>query len=329
MLIYIADSNIQLHKEFSCMPEPIIRTEHLSRFFGTVKAVDDLSLEVPAGIVFGFLGPNGAGKTTTIHLLLGLLEPTQGQASVLGFDTRTQADDIRARIGALLEFAGLYERMTAEDNLDFYGRIYHMPAPERRARIKELLTHLDLWDRRKDQVGKWSRGMKQKLAVARALFHHPPLIFLDEPTAGFDPVAAATLRNDLASLVAREGVTVFLTTHNLTEAEKLCAQVAVIRQGKLITVGAPDELRARTGGPQAEIVGRGFTEQMLATLREQPEVAYADLNNSHLLLELRGESEMGPLVSLLVHAGAEVEEVRRGKASLEDVFLTLMEEEQR
>ncbi len=311
------------------MPESIIRTEHLSRFFGPVKAVDDLSLEVPEGIVFGFLGPNGAGKTTTIHLLLGLLEPTQGQASVLGFDTRTQADEIRARIGALLEFAGLYERMTAEDNLDLYGRIYHIPAPERRERIKELLTHLDLWDRRKDQVGKWSRGMKQKLAVARALFHHPPLIFLDEPTAGFDPLAAAALRDDLAGLVAREGVTVFLNTHNLTEAEKLCAQVGVIRQGKLVTVGSPDELRARMGGPQAEIVGRGFTEQMLATLRERPEVAHADLHNNHLVLELRGESEMGPLVSLLVHAGASVEEVRRGKASLEDVFLTLMEEEKR
>src|SRR5258708_24055193 len=148
MLIYIADSNIQLHKEFSCMPEPIIRTEHLSRFFGTVKAVDDLSLEVPAGIVFGFLGPNGAGKTTTIHLLLGLLEPTQGQASVLGFDTRTQADEIRARIGALLEFAELYERMTAAGNLDFYGRIYHMPAPEPRARLKELRTPPATLDRR-------------------------------------------------------------------------------------------------------------------------------------------------------------------------------------
>src|SRR5713101_7772557 len=326
MLIYIADSNIQLHKEFSCMPEPIIRTEHLSRFFGTVKAVDDLSLEVPAGIVFGFLGPNGAGKTTTIHLLLGLLEPTQGQASVLGFDTRTQADEIRARIGALLEFAGLYERMSAEDNLDFYGRIYHMPAAERRARIKELLTHLDLWDRREDQVGQWSRGMKQKLAVARALFHHPPLIFLDEPTAGFDP-AAATLRNDLASLVAREGVTVFLTTHNLTEAEKLCAQVGVIRQGKLLTVGNPDELRLRTGGPQAEIVGHGFNDQTLALLRERPEVANVQLHNSHLTIELRGESKIGPLVSLIVRSGAEVEEVRRGKASLEAVFLTLMEEE--
>lgn len=309
------------------MPELIIHTEHLSRSFGTVKAVDDLSLDVPAGIVFGFLGPNGAGKTTTIHLLLGLLEPTKGQARVLGFDTRNQSEAIRAHSGALLEFAGLYERMSAQDNLDLYGRIYRMSAPDREARIKELLIHLDLWERRRDQVGTWSRGMKQKLAVARALFHHPPLIFLDEPTAGFDPVAAAALRDDLASLVAREGVTVFLNTHNLAEAEKLCAQVGVIRQGKLVTVGAPDELRARTGGPQAEIVGRDFTEQMLTTLRERPEVAHAELHNSHLLLELRGESEMSPLVRLLVQAGAEVEEVRRGKASLEDVFLTLMEEE--
>ncbi len=219
--------------------------------------------------------------------------------------------------------------MSAQDNLDLHGRIYRMPAPARRARIKELLTHLDLWERRRDQVSTWSRGMKQKLAVARALFHHPPLVFLDEPTAGFDPVAAAALRDDLASLVAREGVTVFLTTHNLTEAEKLCAQVAVIRQGKLLAVGAPDELRGRLGGPQAEIVGDGFTEQMLTTLREQPEVVHAQLHNTHLLIELRGESKMGPLVRLLVQAGAEVEEVRRGKASLEDVFLTLMEEEQR
>ena len=128
------------------MPEPIIHTEHLSRFFGLgnpVKAVADLSLAVPPGIVFGFLGPNGAGKTTTIHLLLGLLEPTTGQARVLGYDTRTQAAEIRTRTGALLEFTGLYERMSAEDNLDFYGRIYHMPAPDRRARSKELLTHLD------------------------------------------------------------------------------------------------------------------------------------------------------------------------------------------
>jgi len=311
------------------MSEATIHTEHLSRSFGAVKAVDDLSLEVPAGIVFGFLGPNGAGKTTTIHLLLGLLEPTLGHARVLGFDTRTQSDAIHARCGALLEFSGLYERMSAEDNLDLYGRINLMPAVDRKARIKELLTHLDLWERRKELVGKWSRGMKQKLAVARSLIHRPPLIFLDEPTAGFDPQAAAALHNDLASLVEREGVTVFLNTHNMVEAEKLCARVGVIRQGKLLTVGSPDELRGSKGASQAEIVGDGFNEQMLNLLRARPEVAQAELQNGHLLIDLRGESKIGPLVSLIVESGGLVEEIRRGKASLEEVFLTLMEEDKR
>ena len=144
-------------------------------------------------LFLGFLGPNGAGKTTTIHLLLGLLEPTQGKARVMGFDTRSQADEIRNKSGALLEFSGLYERMSAEDNLDLYGRIYRMSGPKRKTRTKELLTHLDLWDRRKEKVDNWSRGMKQKIAIARALFHHPSLVFLDEPTAGLDPVAAAAL----------------------------------------------------------------------------------------------------------------------------------------
>jgi ABC-2 type transport system ATP-binding protein len=311
------------------MPETIIRTEHLSRSFGTVKAVDDLTLEVPTGIVFGFLGPNGAGKTTTIHLLLGLLEPTQGQASVLGFDTRTQSNAIHARCGALLEFAGLYERMTAEDNLDLYGRINRMSAPDRRTRIKELLTHLDLWDRRKELVGKWSRGMKQKLAVARSLIHRPPLVFLDEPTAGFDPQAAAALHKDLLSLVEREGVTVFLNTHNLVEAEKLCARVGVIRQGKLLTVGSPDELRGSKDATQAEIMGKGFTDQILAQLRARPEVASTELQNGHLLIELRQGNEIGPLVNLIVAVGGQIEEIRRGKASLEEVFLTLMEEDKR
>jgi ABC-2 type transport system ATP-binding protein len=311
------------------MPEPIIHTEHLSRSFGTITAVDDLSMEVPPGIVFGFLGPNGAGKTTTIHLLLGLLEPTGGSASVMGFDTRSQAAEIRARSGALLEFSGLYERMTAEDNLDLYGRIHRMPGPARKARTKELLTHLDLWDRRKEKVGKWSRGMKQKLAVARALFHHPPLIFLDEPTAGFDPVAAAALRADLASLVAREGATVFLNTHNLAEAEKLCAQVGVIRNGKLLTTGNPDDLRLRKGGHAIEIVGHDFNEGTLAMLRARPEVARAEMQNGHLLIDLSVESKAGPFVTLIVQSGGEVDDIQTTGTSLEDLFLTLMKEEEK
>jgi len=285
-------------------------------------------MDVPAGIVFGFLGPNGAGKTTTIHLLLGILEPSQGRAQVLGFDTRTQADEIRRHSGALLEFSGLYERLSAEDNLDLYGRIYHMSAPERKARAKELLTHLDLWDRRREKVGSWSRGMKQKIAIARALFHHPPLLFLDEPTAGLDPLAAAALHADLTSLVANEGVTVFLNTHNLAEAEKLCAQVGLIRNGKLLALGNPDELRLRNGGHKVEIIGRGFDEKTLTLLQARPEVRWAEIQNGRLMIDLHAESRIGPLVTLIVQSGAEVEAISRGGESLEDLFLTLMQEQE-
>ena len=309
------------------MTEIAIRIENLTRDFGPVRALDGLSLEVPVGIIFGFLGPNGAGKTTTINLLLGLLEPTDGRAEVLGFDTRTQANEVRTRTGALLEHSGIYEQLSAEDYLEFYGRVWRLPVAEREARIKELLTHMGLWERRKDRAGTWSRGMRQKLALARALLHRPPLVLLDEPTAGLDVVAAAAVRDDLESLAAREGVTVFLTTHNMAEAERLCSQVAVIREGKLVAIGHPDELRAQAGGPRVEIIGRGFNERVLQLLRARPEVAGAEVQHRHLAIDLRAETEVAPLVSLLVGAGVQVEEVRRGKASLEEVFLTLMEEE--
>ena len=309
------------------MTETAIRIENLTRDFGQVRAVDNLSLEVPSGTIFGFLGPNGSGKTTTINLLLGLLEPTSGEAEVLGYNTRTQADKVRAQTGALLEYPGLYEQLSAEDNLEFYGRVWRIPALERQARIEELLTHIGVWERRTERIAKWSRGEKQKLAMARALLHHPPLVFLDEPTAGLDVMAATALREDLADLATREGVTVFLTTHNMAEAERLCGEVAVIRQGKLVAVGHPDELRARAGGPQVEVMGGGFNDDVLSQLRARPEVATADIQNGHLAINLHEEIDVAPLVSLIVNAGVRVEEVRKGKASLEEVFLTLMEEE--
>jgi ABC-2 type transport system ATP-binding protein len=310
----------------SAMTTTAICAEALTRDFGPVRAVSNLSLEIPAGVIFGFLGPNGSGKTTTIRLLLGLLEPTQGRAEVLGCDTRTQSDAIRERCGTLLEHTGLYERFSAEDNLELFGRIWHVRDQERRARIKELLTQLGLWERRREKVAGWSRGMKQKLAVARALLHRPALIFLDEPTAGLDPMAAAALRDELAALAVREGVTVFLTTHNLTEAEKLCSQIGVIREGKLLAVGHPDELRARAASPQAEIIGRGFSEQTLAALRAQPDVMAATLQNGHLLIDLKREIEIAPLISLMVSSGAQIEEVHKSRASLEEVYLALMED---
>jgi len=310
------------------MSEIAIRTENLTRDFDTVRAVDGLSMEVPKGAVFGFLGPNGSGKTTVIRLLLGLLEPTVGRAEVLGFDTQTQAERIRERTGALLEHNGLYERLSAEDNLEFFGRIYRLSKAERQARIKELLTDLGLWERCKERVGTWSRGMKQKLAVARALLHRPALLFLDEPTAGLDPIAAAALREDLASLGTREGVTVFLTTHNLAEAERLCGLVGVIRQGKLLAVDHPDQLRTQTSGPRVEIVGRGFSEKVLALLRARPEVSAAERQNGRLSLHLCAEADVAPLINLMVNAGVEVEQVRKDKATLEEAILTMMEEEE-
>ncbi len=313
------------------MNEIAVRMENLTRDFeakeSPVRALDGLTLEVPAGTIFGFLGPNGAGKTTTIRLLLGLLEPTAGRAQVLGFDTRTQPDEVRARTGALLEHPGIYEQLSAEDNLEFYARVWRLSRAERQGRIQALLTDMGLWERRRDRAGTWSQGMKQKLALARALLHRPPLVLLDEPTAGLDVPSAAAVREDLAALAEREGTTVFLTTHNMAEAERLCSRVAVIRQGKLMAVGHPDALRARAGGPHVEIVGRGFGEDALALLRARPEVAAVEASNGRLVVDLRQEMEVAPLVSLLVGAGAEVEEVRRGKASLEEVFLTLMKEE--
>jgi ABC-2 type transport system ATP-binding protein len=309
------------------MSKTVIRTEGLSRSFGPIEAVSDVSFEVQTGTVFGFLGPNGAGKTTTIRLLLGLLEPTGGRAEVLSRDTRTQADEIRLRCGALLEHTGLYERLSARDNLEFYGRVWRIPAKQRASRIQELLSGLGLWERRMETVGSWSRGMKQKLAVARALLHRPELVFLDEPTAGLDPVAAAALREDLEGLARQQGVTVFLTTHNLNEAERLCSQVGVIRAGRLIQVGNPDDLRLQQSSNRVEVVGRGWNDQVLAELRSREEITRVELVERRLTVELNEGVDTAVLAPFLIAHGIQIDEIRKGKASLEDVFLTLMEEE--
>ena len=306
------------------MTDPAIKADGVVRDFGTVRALDHLSLEVPRGIVFGFLGPNGAGKTTAIRVFLGLVEPTAGHAAVFGFDTRAQGDDIRARSGALLEHNGLYERLTAEQNLEFTGRVWHMRAADRRARAQELLEQFGLWDRRKQAVGQWSRGMKQKLAVARAVFHRPPLVFLDEPTAGLDPVASAALRDDLEQLARGEGVTIFLTTHNLTEAERLCSLVGVIRQGKLVALGPPRDLRVGHAHPLVRITGHGMDEAIVDRVRQLAVVTGAHLLSDTLDVQLADGASPAPIVSALVAAGVEIDEVRRERPSLEEAFLELV-----
>ena len=278
---------------------PAIVCRDLTRDFGSVRALDGLNLSVPEGSIFAFLGPNGAGKTTTIHLLLGIIEPTAGSARVLGFDATKSGAEVRRRSGALLEHTGLYERLSAEENLHFYARIAHLDADEAETRVGGVLTRFGLYERRRDMVVTWSRGMKQKLAIARALVHAPELVFLDEPTAGLDPEATVALRRDIASL----GTTVFLTTHNLADVEKVATHVAVIRAGRLLDFGTPAELRRRAVRSQV-------------TIRME--------NRPPLVVELAASESIAPTVARLVGEGARIEEVRREEASLEDVFLHLV-----
>jgi len=304
-----------------------ISCNNMTRIIGDIRAVDSLSLEIPAGIVFGFLGPNGAGKTTTIRLLLGLINPTEGSAEVLGFDSRTHSQKIRNGCGALLEHSGLYERLSAEDNLEYYGRIWKLDKPQRTGRIKELLTHLGLWERKHEQIRGWSRGMKQKLAVARALLHKPSLVFLDEPTAGLDPVASSALRDDLAGIVEREGTTVFLTTHNLQEAEKFCTQVGVINKGKLLACGPPDSLCSENNTDRLVIVGHNFSSEAIDDLNKMDEIMSVSIENGRMIIQHERAAPAAPVVNLLVGKGVRIEEVRKGKASLEETFLALLQEE--
>lgn len=303
-----------------------IHTENLTCTFGALCAVDHVSLQAPSGAIFGLLGPAGAGKTTTIRLLLGLLEPTDGCATVLGYDIQTQGDRIRQHTGALLAYSGLYDRLTALDNLDFFGRIWHMSAGDRRSRAKELLNSLGLWEQRDQLVGSWDRGRRRKLSLARAVFHHPALVFIDEPTDRLSPAEAEAIWSDLDNLAARENMTVFLATRDLVEAEALCSAVAIMRQGRILEVGSLAELRARTAAPQLEIVGRGFTDQVIALVSRRPEVASALCVDNRLVLQLSGDHDTAPLVSLLVEASADIEEVHKYQPALYTAFTALTQE---
>jgi ABC-2 type transport system ATP-binding protein len=303
---------------------PAILARGLVRDFKTVRALDHVDLEVPAGIVFGFLGPNGAGKTTLIRVLLGLVTPSAGEVRVFGVDPAHDGAAVRARTGALLEHHGLYERLSAEQNLMFHARAWRLPRDEARARIAELLRGLGLWDRRTERVGTWSRGMKQKLAVARAVLHRPPLVFLDEPTAGLDPLASATLRDDIERLARDEGVTVFLTTHNLLEAERLCASVGVIRRGTLLAVGSPGELRTRRGANVIRVEARTWPTTVRDALGSHPSVRGVDEESGALRVSLHDTAATPDLVRWLVAQGLDVEAVTPERASFERVFLDLV-----
>ena len=231
----------------------MILAENLTKRFGDFKAVYAVDLNIQPGEVLALLGPNGAGKTTTLRMLSSLLIPSDGWAQVANFDIVRQADRVRASVGVLTENHGLYNRMPAADYLDFFGRLYQLPRKDRQNQIKSLLAHFGLADHMRQPLGEFSKGMRQKLALARALLHNPPVLLLDEPTSAMDPESARLVRDAIRALRSQDR-TIVVCTHNLAEAEELADKIAIIRQGQIILQGSPQELKNNTLGlPEYEI----------------------------------------------------------------------------
>jgi ABC-2 type transport system ATP-binding protein len=302
----------------------MVRAEGLGRRFGDEWAVEDVDFELRRGEVFGLLGPNGAGKTTTVRMLTALIEPTVGTASVDGFDVRTDPEAVRTRIGILTETPSLYERLTATQNLAFFGRLHELPPDVLAERIESLLRLFELWDRRGDRVGEFSKGMKQKLAIARALLHEPTVLFFDEPTSALDPEAAFIVRDAMESLKAA-GRTIVLCTHNLDEAERLCDRVAFLRR-TILRVDSPARLRSSAGLPTVEIdLAEQPAETVLAALRGVAgvhNVTAAGTTMSVVVGDARRDTP--PLVRALAAANADVLGVRVASATLESVYFDVM-----
>ncbi|MFN2182868.1 MAG: ABC transporter ATP-binding protein [Anaerolineae bacterium] len=299
-------------------------TDGLTRHFGEVVAVDHLTLEVQAGEVFGFLGHNGAGKTTTVRMLNGVLAPTSGTARVLGLAPMEQGPALRRRTGVLTETPSLDERLTGRENLEIFAALYGVPRREIAARVQELMEVFQLDNRAEEKAGDYSKGMKQRLALARALIHRPELLFLDEPTSGLDPVATRLVHDLIMHLSHDEERTVFLCTHNLDEAQKLCDRVAVLEHGKVVALGTPDELANKIGRSQRlELqVAPGDEEAVLRLLKEAPGVS-AHREDGTIVAAGAEWAAIPGLVTSLASAGVRIYRVAPQEASLEDTYFAL------
>jgi ABC-2 type transport system ATP-binding protein len=300
-----------------------IETHNLTRAFGERIAVDRLSLAIPAGSVFGFLGPNGAGKTTTVRTLAALIAPTSGTATVAGHRLGAQDHAIRRSVGILTENPGLYEKLSAKQNLVFFARLYELDLARAEAQAERYLRLLGLWERRDDAVGGFSKGMRQKLAIARALLHEPAVVFLDEPSAGLDPEAARTVRDFIKGLRSA-GRTIFLTTHNLPEADELCDLVGVFRT-RLLRVDTPQNLRAGLFGRGTLVRLGGEPAPWIELVRGLPFVRSATPRDGAIAVNLDDPDAQNPLLAeALVRAGAAIRYIEPLDHSLEEVYLELL-----
>jgi ABC-2 type transport system ATP-binding protein len=302
-----------------------IESEGLTKRFGGTTAVSGLTFSVEEGEVFGFLGPNGAGKTTTVRMLACLVSKTSGRATICGrsIDDKREQPEIRRSVGLLPENVGLYEELSAYANLDFFGKMYDCPDAKRREGMERLLKALGVWERRDQLTGTFSKGMKQKVAIARALLHDPQVVFLDEPTANLDPESAKTTRDFILEL-KKEGRTVFLNTHNLDEAQRLCDRIAILKTS-LVAVGSPGELRASLWGRKTVLHLVKATQAAAAAVRGLGFEKVAEVGGDRLVVDVADPDADNPaIVEAVVRAGGEVRFVTELRPTLEDVYLRLV-----
>jgi ABC-2 type transport system ATP-binding protein len=306
---------------------PIIEVNNLQRFFGDNKAVDGMTFTVDSGEVFGLLGPNGAGKTTTVRLLNGILPSSAGTAQVFGFNPGTQGEQIRRKTGVLTETPALYERLTASENLEFFGTLHEIPESDLKQRVEEMLDFFELTSRARDKVETYSKGMKQRLALARALIHKPPLLFLDEPTSGLDPEAAQQVNDLIANLSQANGQTVVLASHNLLEAQRLCDRVAIINKGRILALGSLKEL-ARKLWPATwvdimfHVKPAENVSERLKSHRGVIQVS-ADRKQDALSIQVDNEDAIPEVIRYLVQEGESILRVNPRDYTLEDIYFAL------
>jgi ABC-2 type transport system ATP-binding protein len=304
----------------------MIDTENLTKKFGDLTAVENLTLHVEEGEVFGFLGPNGAGKTTTVRMLCCLISKTNGKARIGDYDIDRKEDALKIRriIGLVPDNVGLYESLTAYENLDYYGTLYRLTDSQRKESNEYYLKLLGLWEKRNALAGTFSKGMKQKLAIARALVHDPQILFMDEPTANLDPESAKTVREFILSL-KKQKKTIFLNTHNLDEAQRVCDRIGILNT-RLMALGTPEELERSIHGRKTVIQLRLVNEAILDSLRKLQVKNLVREGNKLTFDVLKPEEENPDMISAIVAAGGRIETVAVTSSSLEDAYLKLVKE---
>jgi ABC-2 type transport system ATP-binding protein len=299
----------------------MITTQNLTKKFDKITAVKNLTLEIPEGEVFGFLGPNGAGKTTTIRMLTSLIKPTNGSASVNGYIVGEQDIDIRRSVGLLTETPGLYDNLSAERNLEIYASLYEVE--DIKGQVEKYLRFLGLWERRLDVAATFSKGMKQKLAIARSLLHEPRTLFLDEPTAALDPEASRLVREFILE-IKKEGRTIFICTHNLDEADRLCDRIGVFKTS-LLVLDSPAKLRQQVFGRKVVFHLQQADDALVEKLNQHPHVTEAQLIDHKIVATIDDPETYNPeIIRFLVSEGADVQFVGELRRSLEDVYLQLV-----